>query len=452
MAELMQQRRRTADGCSCDQRKLRDALNEKLAGRGLRLRPAIWKDLVNSKNVKLVLDGKSSLERLVEIYLDKEETYYPQPRAGREVLHVYEDTHARARALSELCARLLYGYCGVDAFRLQARLAGRLLSAAQVPQWIEEQARAEGPVAGRYATVPAPAGIPAAWSWSRDRRRYAEWLAGRARDIAEDQSSELPGASLQEPLVLEFASAPQVPDRIEIRGDGLLAALKEVVSGRKGLCGFTGWSEHAAVTFVLSGEVPPYRTATVAVRRGVYAAAAQIELQVSANMSVKEVAELYQEVRAGLRGDFERHMDDKHLALAVFIDEIGGRGWAGRRCTTLERALPGLALQDRRRSALTALCLRGAPYLVASHRRSLARSARSAHLGAVSGAVAGCAACRRGADVCSDGVSKGALQCPEVLTTLRFIDRLVDLAARSPRKRPAQRPIRGVGGQFCRTT
>jgi hypothetical protein len=312
-----------------EQERLRRALKERLSARGLRLRPAIWKDLVNSHNVRLVLDGRGSLERLLEIYLHKEETYYPQPVAGREVLHVYEDNHARARALSELCARLLSSYCGVDAFRLRANLADDLLSVEQVRSWIEEQARAEGPVAAHYVMVPAPAGLPAAWSWSRDRRRYAEWLAGRARDIAEDQSSELPGASLQEPLVLEFASERQGLDRIEIRRDGLLAALKEVVSGKKGLCGFTGWSEHAAVAFVLGGQIPPYRTATVAVRRGVYPAAAQIELQLSANMSVKEVAELYQEVRAGLRGDYERRMDDKHLTLALFIDEMreSGLGW-----------------------------------------------------------------------------------------------------------------------------
>jgi hypothetical protein len=314
---------------SIAERKLRQALADRLALRGLSLRPAIWRDLVNSKNVKLVLDGRSSFERLVEIYLDKEETYYPQPRAGREVLHVYEDTHARARALSELCARLLRGYCGVDAFRLQANLAGRLLSVEQVGPWILEQAQGEGPVAAHYVMVPEPAGLPGAWSWSRDRRSYADWLAGRARDIVENQSSELPGASLQEPLVLEFGGVPKGPGRIEIRGDGLLAALKEVVSGRKGLCGFTGWSERAAVAFVLSGQIPPYRTATVAVRRGLYPAAAQIELQLSANMSVKEVAELYQEMRAELRGACERRMNDKHLALALFIDEFkaSGLGW-----------------------------------------------------------------------------------------------------------------------------
>ena len=179
---------------SVAERKLRQALADRLAGRGLSLRPAIWRDLVNSKNVKLVLDGRSSFERLLEVYLGKEETYYPQPRAGREVLHVFEDTHARARALSELCARLLRGYCGVDALRLRAHLAGGLLAVEQVGPWILEQAQAEGPVAAHYVMVPEPAGLPAAWSWSHDRRRYADWLAGRARDIAADQSSELPGA------------------------------------------------------------------------------------------------------------------------------------------------------------------------------------------------------------------------------------------------------------------
>jgi hypothetical protein len=243
--------------------------------------------------------------------------------------NVYEDTHARARALSEICARLLRGYCGVDAFRLRAKLAGGLLTVEQVPKWIAEQARAEGPVAAHYVMVPEPAGDPGVWSWSRDRQGYTDWLARRARRVGQDENSELPSATLHDPLVLEFANAPQGLDRIEIRGDGLLAALKEVVSGRLGLCGLTGWSEQAAVAFVLCGQIPPYRTAVVAMRRGVYPAAAQIELQLSANMSVKEVAELYQEVRAKLRGAFERQMNDKHLTLALFIDERreSGLGW-----------------------------------------------------------------------------------------------------------------------------
>ena len=126
---------------SVDEKKLRQALADRLALRGLSLRPAIWRDLVNSKNVKLVLDGRSSFERLLEIYLDKEETYYPQPGPVARCCTSIEDSHARARALSELCARLLCGYCGVDAFRLRAGLAGRLLSAEQVGPWILEQAQ-----------------------------------------------------------------------------------------------------------------------------------------------------------------------------------------------------------------------------------------------------------------------------------------------------------------------
>jgi hypothetical protein len=47
---------------------------------------------------------------------------------------------------------------------------------------------------------------------------------------------------------------------------------------------------------------------------------------ISANLSVKEVAELYQEVRGELRGTFERATDDKHLALALFVDELRASG------------------------------------------------------------------------------------------------------------------------------
>jgi hypothetical protein len=134
---------------------------------------------------------------------------------------------------------------------------------------------------------------------------------------------------MQGPLVLHYEASRRGAGVIAIRGDGTLAQLKTIVSGSKGLCAFSGWSEPAAVRFVLCGQMPPYRTATVAIRYGVYVAAAQIEFTVSANLSVKEVGALYQEVRLSERGAFERVMDEKHLALALFTDQArqSGRGW-----------------------------------------------------------------------------------------------------------------------------
>lgn len=312
-----------------DAKEIRAQLRANVVKQGLRWRPAIWRDLANSKNVKLVADGHGTVDDLLAVYLRKEETYYARPIPRREVVRVVEDSHARARALAELCARQLDGYCGVEDFRIRAGLAGKLIAKEQVVEWVLAQAAAEGPVAAHYVMVPEPDDDQWRWSWTLDRESYAAWLIRLAEQIADDPTAELPAMKLHEPPVLQFAATERGPRRVQVRGDGLLARLKEVVSGEQGLCVFAGWSEHAAVAYVLSGELPASRNATVSVWRGLYPAAAQIELVLSANMTDKQVGELYHEVRSELRGAFERGMNEKHLALTLFIDELrdSGLGW-----------------------------------------------------------------------------------------------------------------------------
>jgi hypothetical protein len=312
-----------------DAKGIRAELRARVIKRGLRWRPAIWRDLVNSKNVKWVVEGRASVEDLIAVYLRKEETYYARPVPQHEVVRIVEDEHARARALAELCARQLDSYCGVEDFRVRAGLAGKLLGKDAVTEWVLGQARGEGPVAERYVMVPEPADDHLRWSWTLDNESYVGWLIRLADRVADDAAAELPAMKLHEASVLQFALTERGPRHLQIRGDGLLARLKEVVSGEQGLCVFTGWSEHAAVTYVLSGQLPAYRNATVSVWRGLYPAAAQIELVLSANMTDKQVGELYHEVRSELRGAFERGMNEKHLAFALFIDELrdSGLGW-----------------------------------------------------------------------------------------------------------------------------
>lgn len=184
-------------------------------------------------------------------------------------------------------------------------------------------------MAARYVTIPVSSGESPDWPESGDVSDYADWLAGHARSVADDPARELPWAQTRGPLVLEYEIPGASPGRLEIRGDGLLARLKTIVSEDKGLCALSGWSEQAAVSFVLCGRIPAYRMATVTVRHGAYPAAAQIELAVSANLSGRDVGELYQEVCGEVRGIYERAVDDKHLALGVFVDEHreSGLGW-----------------------------------------------------------------------------------------------------------------------------
>jgi hypothetical protein len=310
------------------QEALRRALEDKLALQGETMRSKIWTDMVNSRYVQAVQRGKMTPERLLELYLQKDENYFGPPVLRPEVVRVVEDDDARTRALAEMLARLLCGPCGVTAFREQV-LGGRLLGIEEIVPWVCEQAGREGPVSAAYVAVPAPPGEPLGWTTSGEVTAYAQWLARRARAVADDPTSELPAGITSGPLTLEYGPLGRGAAVIEIRANGILACLKEIASGSNGLCLHTGWLERAAVAFVLGGLLPPRRYATVAARPGAYPAAAQITLTLSANLSVKEVTGLYRGARSAFRGAFERSMDKKHLALALFVDELreSGLGW-----------------------------------------------------------------------------------------------------------------------------
>lgn len=308
-------------------------LKTMLANDGSRLRARIWTDLVHSRYVAMVVRGKMDLERLAEIYRHKEVIYFAARTTRGESVREVVVEDARARALHEALARELSWTCGVDAFREQ-QLGGKLLGPEEIASWIKKQAARDGPVTGYYVTVPAP---PREFHGSMmvtaiiggDTAAYARWLARRAEAVAADLTSELPFASSRGPLSLDYTVPGRGASTIAIRGNGVLAQLKEIASGIKGVGRLAGWPEQEAVAFILCGWIPPHRTTSVVTRLGAFPAAARIELTVSANTPVGEVVALYQEARAEVRGAFEREMDDKHLALAVFIDELkeSGLGW-----------------------------------------------------------------------------------------------------------------------------
>lgn len=305
-------------------RALHSALQKELRVEHMtRMREGIWKDLVHSRIVDHVREGRMSVADLAQVYLRKQEDLFPPRVPRREVLREVADEGARARALSEVLARALCGICGVDAFRAQV-LGGKLLSLSELASWVKDQAAREGPVSPQYVTIPAPFGERLEWLVTGDVAIYAAWLAERARRVAHDAESELPVPVTTGSLVLHYGRRLPEEGQIQIRGDGVLAQLKEVVSGIKGIARFTGWSERAAVSFVLCGVVPTLPRASVAVSYGAYPAAARVELTLSTNMSPKEVAALYQEARQSQREVLERAMDDKHLALALLADEAIG--------------------------------------------------------------------------------------------------------------------------------
>jgi hypothetical protein len=297
------------------------ALKKELQRRGRRLRGGIWEELVRTHVVDLVAHGQVGLEHLTEIYLRKEEDLQPQRLARREVLRDVKAKGARGRALSEMLARRLRTACGVDAFRDEV-LAGKLLSAEELPGWIEAQAAREAPVSDSEAAVSAPPRAPLDWLFAPDAATHAQWLAARAKGAHAAPSLPLSG----EPPVLEYAVAAGRPGSTAIRPGGALAQLKSVAAD---LCASTGCSEQAAVSFALCGVVPALPKARLTVHHGVYPAADRIELMVTAGMSPKKVAALYREAGREGRGARVPALDKKHVALALLADRAreSGRGW-----------------------------------------------------------------------------------------------------------------------------
>jgi hypothetical protein len=83
------------------------------------------------------------------------------------------------------------------------------------------------------------------------------------------------------------------------------------------------------VGFILSGAIPPLDRLRARTRKGLYAAASRILLDVDPRTSSKEVAAFYNRLRVGWVRGRDRPMSDKHLALAIFTDANwrGGASW-----------------------------------------------------------------------------------------------------------------------------
>ncbi len=311
------------------QRWVRLALTKTLATKGVRLRSRTWMSLLDGGRIDAVLSGELDLEGLVELCVRQQTSTNASPVARREVVREVEDDRDRARVLAQLLARKVVRCCDVDSFRAEA-LDGALLLPKHMARWISEQRQHEGAPSSRYVAIPIASVEAPDWLTGRDTAGYAEWLAQQARRIAADSTSELPSTALRGSMVLDYEMTAGKLAHLPIRSDGTLARLKTLVSGDEGVCALSGWTEAAAVTFVLCGKIPTPRAATVTVRHAAYPAATQLDLLVSTNLRGPELAQLYQQVRASQRGIYERLISDKLLVLAVFVDEHKDSGLSWR--------------------------------------------------------------------------------------------------------------------------
>jgi hypothetical protein len=306
-------------------KEVRRSLKQRLRLQGTVLRKDIWDDLVRTHIVDLLSRDEIDLESLAALYLRREQ------RARTAVVWEIAGDAAGEQVLAAMLVRLLERACGVAAFREEA-LAGRLLSRRQLPCWIEAQARREG-AAGARLTAASPPRKPLDWLFAPADSDVAPVPRGQAQISAEGTRENPTVAVTLTSHLLQYDASQGTLVLIPVCSGGRLGRPKRIVSGSDGVCARSGWSESEAVSFVLCGCVPTRPRARVVLRPGAYRALDRVELSLAAELSAKEVAALYRDVRPGQRDARSRRIGKKQLALALFADEARGeeRSWKALR-------------------------------------------------------------------------------------------------------------------------
>jgi hypothetical protein len=317
-------------------REIYEALRARLDGR--RPRRDIWRDLVNSGYVTAVAHDRWTLERLLDLYRLKEETYHPPRRARQPAPQREIGPDEHSLALSELVTLTVD-----DLFPAGRKYRERFLPGGlqpdQIAAWIEAQLQREGSPAPSYMVVPL-AKEHSYRPWPADlqhRADYADWLAVEAERVRSDAHAELPRGWVEEQLSLRYFTAAGKIAEVKIRGDGVLAQLKYIALTLSNPNLFAGWSEEQALAYILADTLPRLPRARATVRWAQVPAATRIDLEVNPRLAPQEVADLYAQLRRGLGKERDREMDEKHLNLALLAQQslwsgsLAGLSWSQRR-------------------------------------------------------------------------------------------------------------------------
>lgn len=243
-----------------------------------------------------------------------------------------EQDHFAKLALHQIRPELGPGFGEIDRFR-ERHLPQGLLAPQAVPGWIAWQVEAAGRPAAGYLRVPLQESdidedgkLPLRAS----REAYAAWLEAEAKRVRADADCELPEEVADGCRLLRYALPDDRRVRlVRIRGDGVLGELWRIAEN---LCGhFAAWNVEDAVSFVLSGAVPPLakiRTRTRSSR--LYPAASRIALDIDPRTKPDQVKAYYASLRVRYAAARDREMSPANLALAVFVEcnWHPGREWA----------------------------------------------------------------------------------------------------------------------------
>jgi RNA polymerase sigma factor (sigma-70 family) len=221
------------------------------------------------------------------------------------------------------------GFAEVQEFR-ERFFSGKLIAAEHIPGWVAAQLEREGAPAAAYVRVALQdEDVPlfGELRLSRSAQAYAQWLAREAERVRQSSDCELPAGHPDSPLALCYGASGGRTEIVRIRSDGVLVQLKAVADNLR--AHFDGWLEEEAVAFILSAAIPPLDKLRAHTRKGLYAAASRILLDVDPRTSSKEVAAFYNRLRVRWVAGRDRPMSDKHLALAIFTDHnwSGGLTW-----------------------------------------------------------------------------------------------------------------------------
>jgi hypothetical protein len=229
---------------------------------------------------------------------------------------------------ADLAARQIHphrgsGFSEIGEFRA-SHLPDGLISPEEVGVWIECHLVDEGPAAAGYlcaALGEAELGELGELPMSQSREAYARWLEGQAQRVREDPAAELPFGYAEGARRLSYrVPGDSRPHLARIRGDGVLAELHAIA---RSLCGhFDAWTFEDAVSFIVSGAVPPLAGVRALTRSShLYPAASRVFLDIDPHTSSAEVSAWYGRLRR--RHDVTRQqppMSPRNLALAVFVE------------------------------------------------------------------------------------------------------------------------------------
>jgi len=286
--------------------------------------PGICREMVREGYLADLETGDTTVEHVVQEYRRRVRKRQVREQE-RELPGLPADT--RLEVLSRILALEASRLPEVQRFR-QEVLGGRLLAVGDIPRWIEEQVRKEGP-ATVFVSLQVALPADARPRDSREALAMAKQVLASAEPVRmalERETLECPGpppgVEMEDAAAAVLAATPGWRYHLSIRVGGTMWRLKRLAQQ---LTRLYPWREHQAVAFVLAGVTPLLARASVRLLGMLpgkpLTAWARIVLELDPRLPASEVALLYRRLRGEAYRGTDRPMSQKNLQLALFLAE-----------------------------------------------------------------------------------------------------------------------------------